>query len=183
MIKKNQPILNILNAAIDWMILYASYFIASWMRFELLKGEMSVAQAWSLPYRQMFLSYSILMVLLFALRGFYSISKRKVRLRDEAAHVLRLSFVGVVLFTSIQYFSKAGVFFRLTYIFYYLVSVFLLVLKRMILKNVLYRLRTSGKNLKHVVVVGNGNLAKQYIDSVNNNPEFGYMIHGYVSKV
>ncbi len=182
MIKRNQPILNLINAFIDGLILYLSYFPASWLRFGFLKGSLTLEQVWSERYRLMFFVYSILALVLFAIRNVYSVSKRKMRLRDEAAQIVRLNLVAIVLFTSFQYFTKAGVFSRLTYGFYYLISTFFLVLKRMILKNALYRFRTSGKNLKHVIVVGNGHLARQYIESVNNNPEFGYKVDGYISK-
>ncbi len=182
MIKRNQPFLNFINALIDGAILYVSYFIASWIRFGVLKGSLTIEQVWAQKYSFKFFTYSVLAVCFFAIRNVYSISKRKIRLRDEAALIMRLNLIAIVLFTSIQYFTKSGVFSRLTYSFYYLISSFLLVLKRTVIKNALYRFRTSGKNLKHIIVVGNGHLAKQYINSISENPEFGYQVDGYVSK-
>ena len=182
MTKRNQPILNLLSAIVDGVLLYVSYFIASWLRFGVLKADMTLKRVWSAPYRNMFLLYSVLLVALFAINNVYSSSKRKMRLRDEAAQVIRLNLIGLVLYTSFQYFTKAGVFSRLTYGFYYLISTFLLILKRMILKNLLYYFRSNGRNLKHVLVAGNGHLASQYIKSVENNPQYGYTIDGYVGK-
>ncbi len=182
MIKRSQPILNLINALIDGVIMYISYFIASWLRFGVLKASMTLERAWSQKYRSIFLIYSVLAMIIFSMRGVYSTSNRKRRLRDAAAHVSYLNLIGIILFTSFQYFTKAGVFSRLTYLFYYCVSTFLLITKRTIVKNVLYRFRTSGRNLKHIIVVGNGHLAKQYIEAVDNNPEFGYRIDGYIGK-
>ena len=182
MIKRNQPILNVLNAATDGVILFASYFVASWIRFGVMKGHLSLADAWSIHYREMFLIYSLMMVIVFFVRGAYG-SKRKQDIHKEVTQVIYLNCIGIILFTSIQYFTKAGVFSRLTYLFFYLVSTTALVIKKVALKKALYAFRTNGKNLKHVVVVGNGNLAKQYCDAVKNTPEYGYQVDGYVSKV
>ncbi|MBR2801290.1 MAG: undecaprenyl-phosphate glucose phosphotransferase [Erysipelotrichaceae bacterium] len=181
MIKRNQPILNLINILLDGVLLYVSYFIASWLRFGVLQTSMSLQRAWLPRYRGMFLVYSALALAIFYISGVYA-SVRKRRLRDEAAQILRLNLIGIVLFTSFQYFTKAGVFSRLTYVFYFLISSFLLILKRLVVKKVLYHFRTSGRNLKHVVVVGNGHLARQYIESIRKNPAFGYQIDGYVSK-
>ena len=65
MIKRNQPILNVLNAATDGVILFASYFVASWIRFGVMKGHLSLADAWSIHYRELFLIYSLMMVIVF----------------------------------------------------------------------------------------------------------------------
>ena len=181
MIRRNQPILNAINALIDGLLIYFSYFIAAWARFGILKGNMSVKTVWSAPYSSLFLFYSAMMMIFFFVRGVYT-SKRKKRLREEASQIISLNLIGIILFTSFQYFTKSGVFSRLTYLFFYLISTFLLILKRTILKNALYQIRTSGKNLKHVIVVGNGHLAKQYIEAINENPEMGYCVDGYVSK-
>ena len=43
-------------------------------------------------------------------------------------------------------------------------------------------LRKIGYNQKHVVIVGNGRHAYQYIDDVTNNPQVGVIVDGYVSK-
>lgn len=181
MIKRYQSVLNFINALLDGVILYSSYFAASWIRFGVLNAEMDMATVWSAPYANVFLMYSLLAISVFFVRGVYT-SVRKKRLREEAAQIIWLNLFSIIIFTSFRYFTKSGVFSRLTYLLFYCISTILLIAKRTIIKNLLYRIRTNGRNLKHVIVVGNGHLAKQYIESVNNNPEFGYHVEGYVSK-
>ena len=43
---------------------------------------------------------------------------------------------------------------------------------------VLRQMRRSGKNLKHILLVGYGRMAERYIDRLRVHPEWGYMVHG-----
>jgi hypothetical protein len=42
----------------------------------------------------------------------------------------------------------------------------------------LERLRRSGKNLKHILIVGYSRAAEAYVDRILTNPQWGYYVHG-----
>ncbi len=44
-------------------------------------------------------------------------------------------------------------------------------------------MRTKGLNLKHVIIVGAGEVANDYLDVLKNNKGFGYSYSGYVADV
>ena len=48
---------------------------------------------------------------------------------------------------------------------------------------VLHYYRKQGYNLRHVAIVGNGKSALQYKKDIKKNPQYGYRIAGYFSKV
>ncbi|NRT74187.1 Undecaprenyl-phosphate glucose phosphotransferase [Clostridium beijerinckii] len=56
-------------------------------------------------------------------------------------------------------------------------------MKRLILRKALSKMRAEGLNLKHVIIVGAGEVADEYLDVLNNNKGFGYSYSGYVADV
>ena len=67
-------------------------------------------------------------------------------------------------------------------IIFFLLSFFFLSLKRFLLRQTLWRLRARGFNLKHVVVIGSGRLAKSYLDKIETERNMGYHPLGYVAE-
>lgn len=181
MIKKNQGKLNFINYLSDFLVFFTSYFFASYIRFGIYNGELTLEEAWSGRYVFLIFLFSIFMVMMFYIFNIYK-PQRKRRIRDEAADIIIYLLFGIILGSSGLYFTKSDVFSRLTIAMYYGFCVFFLVLKRIILKRYLFKMREQGYNQKHIVVIGNGILAKEYIEEVKANKEFGYSIDGYVSK-
>ena len=54
--------------------------------------------------------------------------------------------------------------------------------KRACVRAVLRHYRKLGYNQKHVVVVGNGHFAHQYVQDVKANPHMGFTVDGYLSR-
>ena len=182
MIKQHQKKLNIINQLIDVIIFFLSYLFASFLRFGVGKGELSLAESWNGKYLLFALIYSLLIVFVFYLMNVYR-PGRKRHLFEEIFEISWISLMGIILVSSGMYFIKASVFSRLTIGLFYLISTCLLSVKRCALKYFLHTYRKKGYNQKHIIVIGNGHLAKKYIHSVQMQKELGYVIDGYVSKI
>ena len=72
---------------------------------------------------------------------------------------------------------------RLMLVLFWLISSTVVVLKRLSVRGVLSYYRRRGYNLKHVVIIGSGQLAYQYAQDIAQNPQLGYSVMGYIGDV
>ena len=65
--------------------------------------------------------------------------------------------------------------------FFFILSASFLSAKRIALWLLLRHYRSKGYNLKHVVIVGKGKLAADYLHKIQDARELGYHAYGYVA--
>ncbi len=178
MIKENQALLNRLHVLSDGAILYLSLPIAFWIRFYILPGGQI-----SVPLRQ----YLVLGVVLTAVQlfayaafGLYQ-SFRKVRLRRELERLWLAGALVLVLLLGFLFVQRYIDFSRLTLVIWFFLSTGALSCKRVALRRGLRYIRRKGYNLKHVLLIGGGEMARAYWEAVRGDRELGYTVEGYVS--
>ena len=182
MIKKNQLFLNIINGITDGLLIFVAYLLAAYIRFELLAGSMPARQFALTPtYLSVALIYSATMVGVYYFRRMYG-SYRFKRKAEEIAAICITNLIGTMAFMAALYVMRLSEYSRLALIWFYVISTLLVVFKRMLLRGVLRHYRMLGYNQKHVIVVGNGHFACQYIRDVRLSPQLGITIDGYLSK-
>ena len=181
MIRENQRILNFINALTDGMILFVSYLIATYIRFYIMYGSNPALEiAWNQEYFTAAILFAIVEVIFLFFSHIYSVTRRS-NLSRELGKIVGVGFFSVLSLMAFLYFTRLVDFSRIAIIIYYVLSTVILLAKRLILRSILKKYRLKGYNLKHVVLVGDGYLAKQYLDSLKKNPELGYTVDGYVS--
>ena len=177
MIRENQKLLNRLNVALDGALIFCSLLAAYWLRFEVLHGIPSV------PFRSYVLAGLVLVpvhLMTYAVAGLYE-SFRKKRLYQElevlfAANILDFAFLLMTLFL-----TRDVNFSRLTLGFFTVIASGSLGVKRIFMRKFLSALRQRGRNQKHTMIVGSGDLAREYAEEIRRSPWLGYQITGYVS--
>lgn len=177
MIRENQKLLNQLNVALDGVLIFCSLLAAYWLRFEVLHGIASV------PFRSYVLAGLVLVpvhLMTYAVFGLYE-SFRKKRLYQElemlfAANALDFAFLLMTLFL-----TRDVNFSRLALGFFTVIASGSLGVKRIFTRKFLSALRRQGRNQKHTVIVGSGDLARKYAEEIRRSPWLGYQIAGYVS--
>lgn len=187
MIKENQKIINILNVIFDFAILFLSYIGATYIRFFCMYVwyEAKVPALWVAWNRGYFLAallFALAEILFFYVANVYS-RNRCMRLRQEIAKLLEVGAFAVLALMAVLYLTSVVDFSRIAIAVYYVLSSALLIIKRLIVRSILRYRRKKGYNQKHVIIVGNGKHARQYVESIRNNPDLGYTIDGYVSRV
>ena len=187
MIKENQKIINILNVIFDFAILFLSYIGATYIRFFCMYVwyEAKVPALWVAWNRGYFLAallFALAEILFFYVANVYS-RNRRMRLRQEVAKLLEVGAFAVLALMAVLYLTRVVDFSRIAIAVYYVLSSALLIIKRLIVRSILRYRRKKGYNQKHVIIVGNGKHARQYVESIRNNPDLGYTIDGYVSRV
>ena len=187
MIKENQRVLNILNVISDFIILFLSYMISTYIRFFFMyvtyENKVPALEiAWNRQYFMAALLFALVEIVFFYGANIYSHTRRE-RLRREITRILEMGALAVLLLMAFLYLTRIVDFSRIAIAMYYVLSSCLLTGKRIVLRLTLRYFRRKGYNQKHVVLVGNGKHARQYVKSIKDNPDLGYTIDGYVSKV
>ena len=180
MIRKNQMFLNILNMASDFFLIFLSYPLAMYTRLEVLRGE-SQMPLLSLPYYILAGSCALLAVFIYYILGMYS----SQRLKQNGGEIFRVSLVnGIVSLgaMALLYLIRIVEFPRLAVVLFWLFSSLLVIAKHTFGQAVLRHYRSLGYNQKRIAIVGNGHLAKQYLESIQENPQLGIKVMGYISK-
>ena len=183
MIRENQRILNLINALTDGMILFVSYLIATFIRFYIMYGaKPNLKIAWNENYFAAATLFAVVEIIFFYFAHVYSVTRRS-RMSKEIEKILEVGFASILGLMAFLYFTRIVDFSRIAIMIYFVLSSFLLILKRIILRYTLRYYRKKGYNQKHIVLVGDGDLARQFVAGVNRHPELGYKIDGYVSKI
>ncbi len=178
MIKENQRILNQINVITDGLSVFCTLLLAFWVRFYLLPGgEISV------PFRA-YVALGLILIPLYlfsyASFGLYESFRRK-RLYQELGRLLTVNALDMLLLQTFLFVFKEVHFSRWTLIIFFLLNTSALGCKRVLLRMLLRHYRQKGYNLKHVLIVGTGPMARRYLDKIRTNKELGYQAMGYVS--
>ena len=178
MVKRNQSMLNALNLISDGVLTLLSYVCALWLRFEVLGGRQTL-QLTSPRLVALIFGYCILIVLVYYALGLYGYGRLRRR-REEGLCILLVNGLGTLGLMATFYVVRIVDFSRLMLVLFWLISSAAVILKRMLLRGALSYYRSHGYNLKHVIVIGSGHLARQYARDIRSNPQLGFSIMGYI---
>lgn len=178
--QRNRTILGIISAVTDAMLVFLAYMISVRLRFDVLDGHVSIAMT-SRFFLALIILYSLVVVLVYA--GFHLYQPYRIRSfwRDVGA-VIIVNTMGVLALTTVLFSLKIIDFSRGTLILFWGISSLFVILKIQLLKRIRKAWIKREKYLTHVIVVGNGKNARNYIKEVAAKPELGIKVEGYVSK-
>jgi len=73
--------------------------------------------------------------------------------------------------------------FTRNFILYYSLFLFVLVTVRLVLfRKILKRLRKKGINIRNLLIIGTGDIARKFRELISENPDFGYKFKGFLSE-
>lgn len=152
--------------------------LAYWLRFYIFDGSISIDLRTTLYFAT---AAGLSSMLIFAILGIYE-SFRMSHIHKE----IGLIFSGMLLVTLLL---LAGLFVfhmdntsRLQLAAFFVVAVLLLSVKRLVMRGVLHRLRKTGFNQKHVLVVGSSEMARRYAAEIQADKNLGFTAIGYVAQ-
>ncbi len=179
MIRENQAILNHLNVISDAVLSYIMLPFAFWLRFYVFpNGYMNIL----LPsYLKLDIAIMLIQLFTFAAFGLYQ-STRRTRIRHEVSKIITGSLLDILLVLGWLYLHHDANYSRLVLAMYFMLSSGTLSAKRVFVRTALGKLRASGRNQKHVLIIGDGQSARKYVAAIQSEPELGYHIAGYIAK-
>lgn len=179
--KKNRNILVILaGLTAEAVLIVVSYFIAYAVRFCLMDGIDNILH---LKYGIRILPFYVLYAcgLFCILRIFAFDEYSYVSSRIECITVVHI--LGGIALIAVLFLLHIDDFSRLFIAFFTVINIILSVAEFLIMDRLVGLVRSRAGNKKHVVVFGNGDLSREYINYINQHPEYGIVVDGYVSRV
>lgn len=178
MIRRNQRYLTQLYILADLAVIQVSFLFAWFLKFESdwISHEaplaMEVYWGWSLIYGTIAISIGIMV-------GLYTTTRKK-RFADDVIKIVQTHFVGLFILLSVMFFVKQVDISRSYLAIYMVGNVFFILLYRYGVKRVLKRLRQKGYNKQFVLILGAGSLGRQFYDNLQNYPNLGYEVVGFL---
>ena len=94
------------------------------------------------------------------------------------ANIIKANVLGMLAFVFLLYMLKESDFSRLTAYIFCVVNILLEWGVRMLIFAVLRDMRKKGLNQKQIILVGYSRAAEEYIDRIEANPQWGYIVRG-----
>jgi len=175
MIRENQKILNRLQVVLDLLILTAAMVVAYYIRFANYTGGHL-----ELPYYLKTLYLLVpLYFLLYSFFGIYEPKRRKNHMK-EISGIFKANVSGLIILMSTLFFIKEVDFSRQVFFYFIVLNCSLTIGERLLVRGILYRIRSKGYNKKFLLIIGAGSLGRKAIRKIRENKSMGYEIIGLI---
>ena len=95
-------------------------------------------------------------------------------------NILKIVLFQIGITVLFIFLTKEDLFTRNFIVFYGLILTISISLRTAIFKNVLISLRRKGKNIRNLLIIGAGDVGKNFKETINHNPDFGYHFTGFL---
>lgn len=181
MINRENRFFTNLNILLDVILIVFSYYLAIFVRFFVMDGKISLA-IWEYPYFLMALFYAIIVTATYNALGIYKHYRRR-KANGKPFIIFMVNLFAVAVMTSFLFVYRLEDFSRGVLVYLWIFASTLTALHSIITFKVIdYSIR-KGNHQKHVIIFGNGNLAREFKEAVDADPSLGIVVDGYVSKV
>ena len=181
MIKDNQKYFNRLHLLIDALVIIGSYMLSWYLKFEGPFSDKSKG-AHSMGFYFAALYFVVpIYIILYYMNKMYT-PKRTQSVETEIINVFKANAMGSIAFMvaltafKIQDFSRGLIF------IFFCANIILTLLVRCFIRYLLRAFRKKGYNLKYILLVGYSRAAEEYINRINANPQWGYVIRGILDN-
>lgn len=179
MIKNNQRMLNKVQVCMDAGIIGAAYFFSWYLRF---KSGVFVQDAGVLPAKTYFSALFLIIpgyLLLYSIFQLY-MPRRVKSYRKELMDIIRANGIGFMIFILVLYFIKQEHFSRQMLCIFFFINISLEFASRYLIRTILWKMRKQGLNQKHILMIGESQMAEQYMDRLRENPKWGYQVFAHL---
>lgn len=177
MLKRHERLFSNLQKLVDAAGVGLTWALAYFVRFDLIPG--GTGSGWT------FFKLSPVIILLtiffFRQNGLYR-SHRFTSRYSEVTAVFKANTEAILTFILLLYFLSPNRISRIMLFNYFLLSQFVLIGIRLTVRNYLRHLRRNGKNLRHILLIGNGNQIGTYIKKVKRFKDAGIQIVGWLDS-
>ena len=183
MIKDNQKYFNGLHILLDALAIAGSYVLAWYLKFEgPFVTEGAGALATSFYMRALYFLVPGYLILYYWFKLYTP--KRAQTLEKEIIDIVKVNSVGVAFFLmAITAFKIGnGNFSRVLLFLFYVINIVITLIFRIVLRTTLRYFRKKGYNLKHILLIGYSRAAEEYINRINANPQWGYVVRGILDN-
>ena len=163
----------------DAGIIGATYFFSWYLRF---KSGLFVQDAGVLPEKTYFSALFLIIpgyLLLYSIFQLY-MPRRVKSYRKELMDIIRANGIGFMIFILVLYFIKQEHFSRQMLCIFFFINISLEFASRYLIRTILWKMRKQGLNQKHILMIGESQMAEQYMDRLRENPKWGYQVFAHL---
>lgn len=163
----------------DAGIIGATYFFSWYLRF---KSGLFVQDAGVLPSKTYFSALFLIIpgyLLLYSIFQLY-MPRRVKSYRKELMDIIRANGIGFMIFILVLYFIKQEHFSRQMLCIFFFINISLEFASRYLIRTILWKMRKQGLNQKHILMIGESQMAEQYMDRLRENPKWGYQVFAHL---
>ena len=153
----------------DAGIIGAAYFFSWYLRF---KSGFFVQDVGVLPAKTYFSALFLIIpgyLLLYSIFQLY-MPRRVKSYRKELMDIIRANGIGFMIFILVLYFIKQEHFSRQMLCIFFFINISLEFASRYLIRTILWKMRKQGLNQKHILMIGESQMAEQYMDRLRENP-------------
>ncbi len=162
--RKNQTLINAINRAADAVLIFLSYFLAAYLRFDVLwVHEVNMQLLGGAKFLAAVGLYSVGLVGVYTALRMYG-TRRFARVSREAFTILAVNACGLIGLMALLYLFKQD-FTRLTLFFFWAISSLLVILRRMVTRMIQRKMLSKGYDKHTVLLIGSGELAQRYFEA------------------
>lgn len=181
MIKRWQRVLNYFNRLIDFILVFGSYYLSTYLwlvarHADLGNIALELAKSGWLAFL-----FALVIVFIYQIFGLYD-SVRAKPFSFDVTHVVAINLILIISGAAVLFLLRLVDFSRGVLLTLFILSSALVILKRAAMRYLLSHYRSLGFNLKNVILVGNGALAQKYYDTLRHTPHYGLSISGYIGE-
>jgi exopolysaccharide biosynthesis polyprenyl glycosylphosphotransferase len=179
MISRRRQIQVVLQLVGDVLATATALLLAYWLRFDVEMLPVTKGVPPLAPYLGLIPVTTVLWPLVFYFQGLYQRPRARSRF-DEAVRVLVAVALATALLTAGLTFYREFSYSRLVLGIFAVVDMIAVIGTRWLIAAVLKRIRRSGGNLQHVLVVGAGELGRQVVERLEQHREYGFRVVGFL---
>ena len=183
MIRENQRILNMILIIIDVLVILFSLLLAYFVRF---KTTLFGPLGGSLPFSSYFIFTIVCIIptylLLYYFFGLYKPFRNKSSIFSGAEDIIKADIMAFIILVAILFIINQPDFSRIMLFLLSLFGMILAILERALVVLVLRFMRVNNHNLKHMLIIGDNDLALTFAHKINSKTYLGYNIAGFLGR-
>jgi len=183
MIKENQRALNIILILIDVFVITVSLVCSIWLRFKTtLFGPLGGHLGFQSYLLFLVLAVIPVYLILYFAFGLYKPRRTYKNIFSEATQIIKVNILAFLILVSILFIINQPDYSRIMLFLLALIATFFGIIERFIIRSVLKNLRVNNKNLKHILIVGDNDLAFTFARKIRENPYLGFVVSGFLGR-
>lgn len=177
MIKQNQRYFNFVFIILDWVVYFLCLLMAWAIRFRSGLFERAVEALTKQEYMFALIFIIPIYFLIYNFFGLYKPHRIKSSL-NEFFNILRANLLGMLVIVTVLFVDKNINYSRNVLLMFFAFNTVFNTLERLAVRQALKNIRKKGFNLKHVIIIGNNELSREYINRVEKNKQWGFNVLG-----
>lgn len=175
MLRQHERSINYLQRFVDFILSFMVWYLVFALRFYVFSDAQ---QGLEVEFLKAGILIAAVTVHFFSREGLYK-SHRLGSMFEELGKILKANSLAVVCFVVLMYFISDQRHSRLVMIFYFIVSNFVFWVSKFTLRSFLKHFRSRGKNLRHVLLIGNGSAIESFVKNIMGFKEYGIKFSGW----